>query len=220
MIRWFVWLSWGIIKAVRTVQRPPRGDIFMTVISASAAVVQWSFWLVWAIVKAVTPSISLTAPAKPTFSPQARVVEQVQSVAVDCPAPHIVYIPWTVASFNLTEHNTPTEIMYEMHTKEPHLLAVLGIGKRDTRMSIYVDDVLRGETNRVEVNKEMDCGGELEAGHVFEEEWPKYIAECMSMGYSIGQTPIEGGDHLIKIKYAGDGEHHTKIFSDNLLTIA
>ena len=63
--------------------------------------------------------------------------------------------------------------------------------KKDMRMAVHVDDILRGLTSDFELNREEDCGDD--------------VYQCYAKQYSGGVVVIPPGNHTVRIAWAGKG---------------
>jgi hypothetical protein len=67
----------------------------------------------------------------------------------------------------------------------------MDIDAKDTRMAVYVDDVLRGVTPEFEVDKGSDCGAN--------------VGLCLATHHSGGVVNIPPGKHRVRIEWIGNG---------------
>lgn len=85
----------------------------------------------------------------------------------------------------------PIPITYTLDTQRTHRVSVVDVDARDTRMLVYVDNVLRGETSDFVLNKTADCGTN-----------PR---DCVMQGWSTGVVVVPPGKHEVKIQWSGKG---------------
>ena len=86
----------------------------------------------------------------------------------------------------------PQELNYTSNNNTAHRLSVFDVDKRDMRMAIYVDDVLRGLTSDFDLNLEEDCGLNV------------YL--CARKNFSGGLVVIPAGKHQVSIQWSGKGK--------------
>lgn len=84
------------------------------------------------------------------------------------------------------------ELNYTSNNSTAHRLSVYDVDKRDMRMAIYVDDILRGLTTDFDLDLEEDCGLDV---HL-----------CYQKGFSAGWLVVPAGEHQVSIQWNGKGK--------------
>lgn len=110
---------------------------------------------------------------------------------VACPQPITVFQPWDTFHFVPGPDGHPVPIEYELDHPRPHRLSVMDLDARDIRMTLFVDDVLRGITRDFELDKNVTCGEDLRS--------------CLNQGFSAGMIVIDPGKHKVRVEWAGKG---------------
>ncbi|KAF9006969.1 hypothetical protein BDQ17DRAFT_1407526 [Cyathus striatus] len=115
--------------------------------------------------------------------------QDVQHEHVDCPAPITAMHPWQNNSFTAGGDGHPIPIEYTLDLPVAHRLSFVDVDKKDVRMSVEVDNVLRGFARDFELNKTEDCGDN--------------IGLCLNNGFSAGLVVIPPGKHTVRIDWQG-----------------
>ena len=85
----------------------------------------------------------------------------------------------------------PEALNYTSNNSTAHRLSVFDVDKRDMRMAIYVDNILRGLTSDFDLNLEEDCGLNV------------YL--CARKNFSGGLLVVPPGKHEVSIQWNGKG---------------
>ncbi|KAF8797699.1 heme peroxidase [Phlegmacium glaucopus] len=131
--------------------------------------------------------------------------EDIKHEIVLCPDPIKYWHNWEVAIMAAGTEGIPQPLKYISNNKTAHRLSVYDADKRDMRMAIYVDDILRGLTSEFDLNLEEDCGLDI------------YM--CAQKGYSAGLLVIPPGKHEVRIEWNGkeyvNGTHEPDLGQDS-----
>ncbi|KAG6837767.1 hypothetical protein H0H93_001694 [Arthromyces matolae] len=84
----------------------------------------------------------------------------------------------------------PQPLEYSMNSEKAHRLSVVAIDNRDLRMGVYVDEVLRGMTSRIERNSSETCG--------------ENVSNCLRMKFSSGVVIVPSGNHTVRVEWASN----------------
>ena len=87
------------------------------------------------------------------------------------------------------QHGVPEALNYTSNNSTAHRLSVFDADKRDMRMAIYIDNILRGLTSDFDLDLEEDCGLNL----------------CAKKNFSGGLLVVPAGEHLVSIQWNGKG---------------
>lgn len=98
---------------------------------------------------------------------------------------------WTTHTMYPGSDGIPMDITYSSAVPIAHQLQVYDADKKDTKMAIYVDDILRGLTTDFELDKAIDCGDQA--------------YQCYAQQFSFGSVIVPSGSHSIRIAWAGKG---------------
>jgi hypothetical protein len=88
-------------------------------------------------------------------------------------------------------HGVPEALNYTSNNSTAHRLSVFDADKRDMRMAIYVDNILRGLTSDFDLDLEEDCGLNV------------YL--CARKNFSAGLLVVPAGNHEVSIQLSGKG---------------
>lgn len=111
--------------------------------------------------------------------------------------------PWEIFEMIPDADGVPTPLEYSLNHRNPHVLSVVDIDARDTRMSVSVDGKLLGKTTPFEFDKTVNCGEDQDT--------------CIRNGFSMGRVILAPGKQRVKIEWAGEGTVrfcHGKFLSD------
>ena len=89
------------------------------------------------------------------------------------------------------QHGVPEALNYTSSNSTAHRLSVFDVDKRDMRMAIYIDDILRGLTSDFDLDLEEDCGLNV------------YL--CAKKNFSGGWLVVPAGKHEVSIQWNGKG---------------
>jgi len=117
--------------------------------------------------------------------------EDVKHDVVLCSDPIKHWHNWEAATMAAGTDGVPQPLKYTSNNKTAHRLSVYDVDKRDMRMAIYVDDILRGLTSEFDLDLEEDC--ELD------------VYMCAQKHYSAGWLVIPSGKHEVRIEWNGKG---------------
>jgi len=99
-----------------------------------------------------------------------------------------VWHNWEAAVMAAGQQGVP-ELNYTSNNSTAHRLSVYDVDKRDMRMAIYVDDILRGLTTDFDLDLEEDCGLDV------------YV--CARKNFSAGWLVVPAGKHQVSIQWNG-----------------
>ena len=95
--------------------------------------------------------------------------------------------------------SVPEALNYTSNNSTAHRLSVFDADKRDMRMAIYVDNILRGLTSDFDLNLDEDCGLNV------------YL--CARKNFSGGLLVVPAGKHEVSIQWNGKGKsQHCRFF--------
>ncbi|TFK37629.1 heme peroxidase [Crucibulum laeve] len=152
----------------------------------SILVVMFVIWIISLFLSMVWGWIS-----SPTSSKRKRSepLPEVKSTNVECQEPYTQFQPWDFTSFHPGPDDEPLPIVYTINHHTPHSLSIVDVDARDVRMSVWIDDVLRGLTSEFELDKEVQCQSDLRM--------------CLDKGFSAGYVVIPEGNHTVRIEWEG-----------------
>ena len=108
-----------------------------------------------------------------------------------CPEPIKHWHNWEAVTMAAGREGVPQPLTYTLNNSTAHRLSVYDVDKRDMRMAIYVDNILRGLTSDFELNLEEDCGVNV------------YL--CAQKNFSAGFLVVPAGKHEVRIEWNGKG---------------
>lgn len=125
-----------------------------------------------------------------------KVVQQsdVKQVYVECPEPLTVWDDWGPRIMEAGPEGRPLDIVYNATLPIPHRLQLFDADKKDTRLALYVDEVLRGLSPDFVVDKDEDCGVEA--------------YDCYIKKFSGADIVVPAGSHSVRVEWAGNGTSH------------
>ncbi|KDQ52626.1 hypothetical protein JAAARDRAFT_50265 [Jaapia argillacea MUCL 33604] len=100
-----------------------------------------------------------------------------------------VFDPYHVEEIRLGLDNKPIPVKRTYERGRPYQLTIIDVDKRDMRVSIFVDGILRGVTTDFDLDKLIDC--ELDS------------RACVALNFSTGVIVILLGNHTVEVRWAG-----------------
>jgi len=116
--------------------------------------------------------------------------EDVKREDIQCHEPIKPWHNWEAVTMAAGQHGVP-ELNYTSNNSTAHRLSVYDVDKRDMRMAIYIDNVLRGLTSDFDLDLEEDCGLNV------------YL--CSRRNFSGGLIVVPAGKHEVSIQWNGKG---------------
>ena len=116
--------------------------------------------------------------------------EDIKREDIQCPEPIRPWHNWEAITMAAGQHGVP-ELNYTSNNSTAHRLSLFDVDKRDMRMAIYVDNILRGLTSDFDLDLEEDCGLNV------------YL--CARKNFSGGLLVVPAGKHEVSIQWNGKG---------------
>ena len=116
--------------------------------------------------------------------------DDVKREDIQCPEPIKPWHNWEAVTMAAGQHGVP-ELNYTSNNSTAHRLSVFDADKRDMRMAIYIDNILRGLTSDFDLDLEEDCG--------------LNVYTCAGKNFSGGLLVVPAGKHEISIQWNGKG---------------
>ena len=119
--------------------------------------------------------------------------EDVKRQDIQCREPIKPWHNWEAVTMAAGD-GVPEALNYTSNNSTAHRLSVFDADKRDMRMAIYVDNILRGLTSDFELDLEEDCG--------------LNVYMCARKNFSGGLLVVPAGKHEVSIQWNGKGTSH------------